>query len=163
MRVDWFQKFFLICVFLNFQACTNGVTLWQWTYGLILMTQVTDPYIPIYSERKTMSQFPHMKMSWHILSFRTLWLKYQILRFIILLLELKVIWQSTISLSCLVASDFSGLHRPYSGPSLESLTQPPVQAPSYKFLVCWCQTMHCICQSWRKPEHSSSSHFLCEA
>ena len=38
-----------------------------------------------------MSQFPHMKMSWHILSFRTLWLKYQILGFIILLLELKVI------------------------------------------------------------------------
>ena len=103
MSVDWFQKFFLICVFLNFQACTNGVTLWQWTYGLILMTQVTDPHIPIYSKRKIMSQFPHMKMSWHILSFRTLWLKYQILRFIILLLELKVIWQSTISLSCLVA------------------------------------------------------------
>ena len=56
-----------------------------------MMTQVTDPYIPIYSERKIMSQFPHMKMSWRILLFRTLWLKYQILRFIILLLELKVI------------------------------------------------------------------------
>ena len=102
-----------MCMWVLIDSRNSSSHVFFWTFKHVLMellfdsghmmTQVTDPYIPIYSERKIMSQFPHMKMSWHILLFRTLWLKYQILRFIILLLELKVIWQPTISLSCLVA------------------------------------------------------------
>ena len=105
-----------MCIWVLIDSRNSSSYVFFWTFRHVLMELLFDSghmglywwlrllihtYLFILREKSCL--FPHMKISWHILSFRTLWLKYQILGFIILLLELKVIWQSTISLSCLVA------------------------------------------------------------